>query len=50
MDTMKNLVIEEDNKNNISFVEDGQVTDQFCENLPSQSEIEDEQINASDEM
>lgn len=38
----KNFVIQEDNKNGIATLEDVEITDRFSDNLPSQSEIEDE--------
>lgn len=50
MTTIENSVIEEDNKSDMEFLQDSQVTDQFSENVPNQSGIDDEQYNSSDEM
>lgn len=49
MSTTKNIVIEEDDKNNITILEDVQVTEQFSDTLPIGSEIEDEKYNTPDE-
>lgn len=38
---IKSLIIEEDNKNAITIIEDVEVTDQFPDNSTHQSEIDD---------
>lgn len=46
---IKNLVVEEDNKNNIAMIDSLHV-EQYSDNLAHQSEIEGDQYNASAEV
>lgn len=49
MSAINNLALEEDNKNGITIIEHAQATEQFSDDPPNQTEIQDEQYNASDE-